>query len=141
MIRETLFKAKRIDSGEWVEGCLLISEERYFIIPKFGVSCIEEIGNRETDNLITLYAFEVDPETACQYIGLTDSNGKKIWENDIVKTNNERVCKITWFSSPQCQGLDLIPLEFNNPAPSQNILWLKLEVVGNIFDNPELLEN
>nr|DAU77524.1 MAG TPA: YopX protein [Caudoviricetes sp.] len=73
-MREILFKGRRIDNGEWKEGCLVIDESRsnhykYRIQPK-------ESGN--------LLAYAINPETICQYTGLVDKNGKKIWENDIL---------------------------------------------------------
>lgn len=74
-----------------------------------------------------------------QYIGKTDINKKEIYEGDIVKTNSGRLCKVIWFSSPQYQGWDLVPIETINPIPKEWRIWENLEVVGNIFDNPELL--
>ena len=75
-----------------------------------------------------------------QYIGLPDKKGTEIYEHDIVRTNSGRLCKVVWFSSPKYQGWDLVPIEAKNPAPEEWNLWEGLEVVGNIFDNPELLK-
>ncbi len=139
MSRKILFKGKRVDNGEWVEGY-------YVLIGSCHRIYTGEIDiNKSFENQYGLYIPEkanylIDPKTICQYTGLTDNNKKKIWENDIVKTNSGRICKIIWFSSPQYQGWDLIPLEVDNPAPSQFNLWSELEVIGSIFDNSELLE-
>ena len=73
MSREILFKAKRKDNGKWVEGYLM--DENYINVPfKDYDAC-----GRFDDPV------EIAPDTICQYTGLTDKNGRKIWENDIVQ--------------------------------------------------------
>lgn len=77
-MREILFKAKRVDNGEWIEGSLVHQTDYYgdkvddyFIID----------GTSTQDNDIG-YEYRVDPETICQYTGMNDKYGKKIWEHD-----------------------------------------------------------
>lgn len=130
---ERLFKGKRKDNGEWIEGWYapLVCNDKT-IIP-----CIR--NKNGTDK-------EVIPETVGQYTGLTDKNGKKIFEGDIVKTKFGRLCIVVWFSSPEYNGWDLIVYNradvIFTKAPDKFDIYDKcnLEVIGNIHDNPELLE-
>lgn len=166
MSREHLYKAKRVNWRElpkeewWVEGNLLISDDDYYIIPDFGVSCVEKLNNFVCDKLITLHAFEVDKETVCEYTQMTDINKNKIWENDIVSVEHTR------YEKESEEDYMLLPetveytrnyaIEFVNKgghcgyrcrnnsihfAISGNTVYNhKITVIGNIFDNPELLK-
>ena len=127
MNREILFKAKRIDNGEWVEGSIVMDQSRLDIF-KYRIQPIES-G--------VLYAPPIDPDTLCQYTGLTDKNGKKIWENDIVELPDEEgyfTCKWEEDAARFVMNGDGLTVDFDNYWSYQT------EVIGNIFDNPELLE-
>jgi hypothetical protein len=125
-----LFKSKRIDNGEWVQGYLYgIWEKRYIL---WGMT-------NDIPNMI-----EVDPSTICQCTGLKDKNGKLIWENDIVRDRYGNFYKAFWQNnyyqfSLSCVKADVFPI-----GAKWN-LWsfksFEIEVIGNIFDNSELSES
>lgn len=155
-----LFKAKRIDNGEWVIGFYVRVNESDFIYT----------GQLIHGGLYTVSkSFKVDTSTICQCTGLTDKNGQEIWENDIVdylgrkgKVKYEcgsfgivfreiidweeieaNICLITGCDNSlyACENDNFISLweimwNFNDIENSIETI----EVIGNIFDNPELLE-
>ena len=133
-MREILFKAKRKDNGEWVEGY-------YRRIPCMGM--LEHyIMPRNPKNRMEQYA--INPDTLCQYTGLTDKNGRKIWENDICN-RKEKYPEIVTYNKGDWQ-LDYSYVwgkEMHTDACNLGFYVCErncVEVIGNIFDNPELLE-
>lgn len=133
-MREILFKAKRIDNGEWVEGLLAFMR-------KINLSDEEEL---ETENVLVIQNFivdsvEIDESTICQYTGLTDKNGNKIWENDIVKIGTDSAIVIY---SEKYSGYILQPIEdyyFDSPILAHNVDIID-NIIGNISDNSKLSE-
>lgn len=146
-----LCKAKRTDNGEWVEGNLILSddaEEGYeaIIIPRVGSNMFtKHKGLKEvTCDLGFERWYKVDKATICRYTGLTDKSGNKIWENDIVKDDRGNIYKAFWQEyyyqfSWMCVKSDLLPIgaKWDLWSLSKNG---DLDTIGNIFDNPELLE-
>ena len=143
-----LFKGKRIDNGEWVQGNLVWSDDtdddyKAVIIPTTNSNMFTRGGARGD------LGFEnwcrVDPSTICQCTGLKDKNGKLIWENDVVgfwdtySTENghaEMDCigKVVWDD-------ETISFQVTNRLYAESYEVLdECSVIGNIFDNPELLE-
>ncbi len=129
MAREILFKAKRIDNGEWVYGNYAFTDtngEQHFIFQN------------------KAFEHEVDKDTICQYTGMDDNNGNKIWENDIVECKSldyHFQSQIEWDSS--CCGFMF--QDTKNSAVGLDAIsvcgcYRKFEIIGNIFDNKELLE-
>lgn len=122
-----LFKAKRTDNGEWMQGYLYGIWERRYIM--WGMT-----------NDIP-YMVEVDPSTICQCTGLKDRNGKLIWENDIVNCMAEDCCGYIGWNESEAGFYFNILLE-DGRFEEEHIYDYQdcMEIIGNIIDNPELLE-
>ena len=143
-----LFRAKRIDNGEWVEGYYAIARD---------FRGIEQHNILIADNSLGYFKWiVVDPSTICQCTGLKDKNWKLIWENDIIrfqfdnndcpfpnKDTKKRVGKVffsdfraSWAIAMGRNGSKCLNNDLFNYVQNGN----RVEVIGNIFDNPELLE-
>lgn len=133
-MREILFKAKRIDSGEWVEGYY---QKRYYFL-----------GNEEhlifhADSYKVWEYAEIDPENLCQFTGLCDKNGKKIWENDILMAHlDESYPEDVTYETVEWGVAGWVGHEANSIGRQylDEFDTKYYEVVGNTFDNPELLQ-
>ena len=130
-MREILFKAKRIDNGEWVQGAVFFDDTDATTIFN------QHIGDG------SLQGFEVNPSTICQCTGLKDQNGKKIWENDILMAHlDESYPEDATYETVEWGVAGWVTHEANS-IDRQYLDEFDLEhfeVVGNIFDNPELLQ-
>ena len=137
-MREILFKAKRIDNGKWFEGYY---QKRYDLL-----------GNEEhlifhADSYKVWEYAEIVPETLCQFTGFYDKNGNRIWDNDIVNTNSNLRAQIKFglysnsFSTRKYNQGFYMDFMDNEYYRHELGYWAgKSVVIGNIFDNPELLE-
>lgn len=138
-MREILFKAKRKDNGEWVAGCYAQSKGKTFI----GIDISIGIDVFEVFCTPIIRWIEVDPETLCQFTGLCDKNGKKFWKNDILMAHlDEFYPEDVTYETVEWGVAGWITHE----AGSIDRQYLDefgtehFEVVGNIFDNKELLQ-
>ena len=138
-MREILFRGKRIDNGEWVEGNIFIPDNVEKCEPPTEIL----IGT----NVVRI-SYEVIPETVGQYTGLTDKNGRRIFEGDIIDASDN-----WWYTSGPggCDSPIILVECYNNFCgfePFINydcdygvyIFAENCEVLGNIHDNPELLK-
>lgn len=134
-----LFKAKRIDNGEWVfghyvKGLDMYAKEVHLI---FELATIF-YSSGETDGW-----YEVDSSTICQCTGSNDKNGNLIWENDIARiifNGIEHIYRVIWDESELdfkvTNGKEFYKSNFEYLSCCDEV-----EIIGNIFDNPELLES
>jgi hypothetical protein len=139
-MRDILFKAKRADNGEWVEGYIVkygfAGKEKWYIVPSYASD---------------LYAFEIIPNTICQYTGLKDKAKNKVFENSIIIVISENVFGVikygeyrSPFDSSETKHIGFY-VEWKNEKRCN--LWRKdlgywlndtTIICGNIFDNAEV---
>ena len=161
-MREILFKAKQIDNGEWIEGSLIdldIDNGYCYIVPPYKKASILPIIFLITDRMKL-----VDPETLCRFTGLCDKNGNKIWKNDILMChgNPKDLVKAAFgeFGVRNIETGSIVdkvvgwhyevvptdaisrcePFCYSMPLTKDYIDRCEMEVVGSIFDNPELVQ-
>ena len=148
-MREILFRGKRVDNGEWVEGfyaCVL--DSHYIITGRF---------DSLTNGIINSEAYKVNPETVGQFTGLTDKNGRKIFEGDIIRWHDNTELSVGGQIAEVCFGKymdadrvfdDIYPLGFYIRFSDKNCVTIScldeyknyFDIIGNIHDNPKMLE-
>ena len=134
-MREILFRGKRIDNGEWVYGGYL---------PKSQMICTEETKPNSTE----YRDYFIIPETVGQDTGLTDKNGKKIFEGDLLLSNGNLVWLVSFENGAFVCKDECLKTYFNFYEHSDydtktgtfNSYISKYEVIGNIHDNPDTLK-
>lgn len=141
-MREILFKAKRIDNGKWIEGYY---QKRYDLLDNE-----EHLIFHADSHTVWEYA-EIVPETICQFTGLFDKNGNKIWENDIIKYHFGEIyapikygCYQNCFDSQKTEHVGFYVYWPDGKCLRKDLgYWINMVgtmSVGNIFDNPKLLQ-
>lgn len=152
-MRDILFKAKRIDNGEWIEG--------YYVKNSKEKTQFNSVIFTNIDSMLPecFDFYEIDESTLCQYTGLTDKNGNKIWENDAVRDKaDDMTMVVRWDEEKLRFVLDdygysgcLMEYGYDETAGRFGVVDTYgfddfynpdqfFEVIGNIFDNADLLE-
>ena len=133
-MREILFRGKRKDHGEWVDGFYTRVADVHYITSGIFDSLI--------NGIINTTGYKVIPETVSQFTGLYDKNGRKIFEGDIVEGNSEYFTYTHPYGKVVYDGGQYL-ISFDDVLEDIECLgaWANdVEIIGNIYDNPELLE-
>ena len=146
MVRDILFRGKRIDNGEWAFGAYYNQEFFYGVAERKPYIIT---SNECLQNDIALEYTEVIKETVSQYTSLTDKNGKSIFEGDVVIYDNSpynAYCEpirgvIAWRNGSLCFKYKPWSSVMYRALCSDDFFAAKCEIIGNIHDNPELLED
>ena len=143
-----LYKAKRMSDGAWISGGSIIqfldNGIRSFYMPQFNEKyvCTHDDVTSDILGFESCRFYKVDRSTVCRCIGSEDKNGKLIWENDIciIRSNpideEDGYFTVSWDNDGARFKLESDEMVFD----FDSIHSYECEVVGNIFDNPELLE-
>lgn len=147
-MREILFRGKRVDNGEWIEGGYAENGGKTFIIVRTryipDARDWDTVEYYENNPCYHFSMIEVDPETVCQYTGYKDDTGKKIFEGDIVgfedMTSTESGYSEMGCCGKVCYDEEEVCFHVTDrlSAESWEVLG-ECHIIGNIFDNPELI--
>ena len=134
--REILFRAKRISDGEWIEGYYLYYKPCILspLIPSEYRHCMTTLDGITTD---------IDPTTLSQFTGMYDKNGKRIFENDVLKNDKGLIRYVKWEMSCGSCCTQVIGFGASGIGHTDfiNFDYLdEIEVIGNIFDNADLIK-
>lgn len=124
-MREIKFRGKRLDNGEWVDGFVLFKQDK-------SEAVIAKLTDTES------VCENVDPATVGQFTGLQDKNGNVIYEGDILCQEDRMFHFVEWCRHlAQFRG---ICHELESAVDILSLVLMNYKVIGNIHDNPELLE-
>mgnify|MGYP000903927435 CR=1 FL=1 len=138
-MREIKFRGKRIDTGEWIYGGSIIlfndNGVKTYYMPAIGEKCTADHED-DTDNILSIKGKFYLVENVCEYTGLKDKNGKEIYEGDIIHCWGGEYYQGYWEYNQK------FVVEFGWTQSMWEMLHVEnIEVIGNIYENKELLQN
>lgn len=134
-----MYKAKRLDNGEWVQGVPFEIEGKTVILISDNENILRVHYLEENMWTAEIYAIEVDASTICQCTAMPDKNKKLVFEHDIVWDSDERAFyEIIWNQEDMCWNAEDAD---GHKSEFEECYGSTIEVNGNRFDNPELLES
>lgn len=142
-MREIIFRGKRIDNGELAYGSLVMANGQINNGKCYILNVVSDFSYGDNGRKIRIGPFvEVGPETVGQYTGLTDKNGNRIFDGDVVKVvdwliSDNEICRFSGYVDFSDGSFCIV-----DENEIKHFRWMdyKITVVGNIHDNPELLE-
>ena len=144
MSREILFKAKRLDNNAWVTGYYIYHIKRTLcpfgdrLRPEDKQHAIMKDGFSDWNMPRNTVHYDIDPSTLCQFTGLLDIDGRRIWENDIIECKSDKYhfqSQVEWDN--KCAGFIIQDSEHSAvglDAITKNGIYKNVRVISNIFD-------
>ena len=142
-MREILFRAKRKNWRElpkdewWVEGTPIGIKDKIYMSVEYINS--DQITDFQMAQYVLQKSFiEIDPETTCQFTGMMDKNGKRIWENDIIQHEiSDTVGTVKWYAEDYVGWF--VDDVYIDEQQFTDEMWSECDVIGNAFDDKNLL--
>lgn len=136
-MREIKFRGKRVDNGEWIYGFLIeyASGNLKITIPE----CRKDLQKKSN---IIYGTYTIIPETLGQFIGLTDKNGKEIYEGDIIRSNCGRLFEVYWSKKDSAFYWEHFVIDKKKRFNKNSVVAgsYEIEVIGSIFDKDNILK-
>lgn len=136
-MRTIKFRGKRATDGQWIYGYYLVNRGEHFVVP-------EEVA----DPFAAYEDYLVDPETIGQFTGLHDSEGREIWEGDIIEVTEttlerepRKVTGVVVYEESMAEYVIQTKYRMAGSSLGLNGLEHSIRIIGNIHDNPELLQD